>query len=219
MVATATVGIEEPLNPLQVPSGKAREREQKVGEVEGWWRPTTPSSRCQGWSFDTMASQGETEEKWRLSSPSLLMGSVANQAQLSLSLSNSNDDNDDKNNDNDQRPSQILQPSAELPRFEGKKKVDVLTFDHCMGRIALVAHEQGLWKPDCCQACQGSARVEAGEGRPKRPRGQQVQLRVKAVRQVTKGVLGMWPRGSHCNQLPKPVRQQVGQEPTFSLQV
>jgi len=106
-----------------------------VEEAEGWWRPTATSSMSQGWSFNTNPSQSETEEQWRLSSPSLLMGSVANQAQLSLSLSNSNNDE----NNNNQRPILILQPAAELPWFEGTRKEDALTFVHHMDRIDLVA--------------------------------------------------------------------------------
>jgi len=94
------------------------------------------------------------EEQWRLSSPSLLMGSVANQAQLSLSLlSNSNDDNNniDNNIDNNQRPIHILQPVVELLWFEGTRKVDVLTFVHCMDRIALVTQ----WSDDTMGAHSG----------------------------------------------------------------
>jgi len=78
------------------------------------------------------------------------MGSVANQAQLSLSLSNSNND-DDNDNDNDQRPIQIFQPAAQLPWFEWKRKLDVLTFVHCMDRIALVTQ----WLDDTISAHSG----------------------------------------------------------------
>jgi len=79
---------QQPLNSPWFPPGEARGREWEVEEAEGWWRPTTTSSRCQGWSFNTTPGQRETEEQWRLSSLSLLMCSVANQAQLSQSLSN-----------------------------------------------------------------------------------------------------------------------------------
>jgi len=78
--------------------------------------------------------------------PSLLMGSVANQAQLLVSLSNS-----DNNDDHNQRPIQILQPAVELRWFEGTRKVGVLTFVLCMDRIALVTQ----WLDDTMGAHSG----------------------------------------------------------------
>jgi len=80
---------------------------------------------------------------------------VANRAQLSLLLPNSDDNNDndddDNNNNKDQRPIQILQPAAELPWFEGTRKVNFLAFVHCMDKIALVVQ----WSDDTMGAHSG----------------------------------------------------------------
>jgi len=140
-----------PLGPLQFPLGgsfEARGREQEATEAEGW-RPTTTSSRLQGWSFDTTASQREAEEQWTVK----FIITVKGQCGQPSSVPNSDDNNnDDDNNDNkDQRPIQILQPAAELPWFEGTRKVDFLAFVHRMDKIALVAQ----WSDDTMGAHSG----------------------------------------------------------------